>query len=60
MDDVQKEATPVNLQVKLTGKYAEAFALFKDRPEVGESRKNTVAMQEIVRTLPEWIVVNRT
>lgn len=44
----------INLQVKLTGDYAKAFELFKNRPEVGVTRKNTVAVQELIRTTPEW------
>lgn len=44
----------VNLQVKLSGKYAEAFELFKNRPIMGGSKKNTLAMKEIIRTLPEF------
>ena len=49
----------INLQVKLSGKHAEAFERFKDRPVVGETRKNTVAVQRMIETLPEWDAVTK-
>ena len=49
----------INVQVKLTGLFAQAFEKFKDRPCVGESRKNTVAVQEMIRTTPEWKELSR-
>jgi len=49
----------INLQVKLTGQYAEAFEMVKDRPELGGSRQNTLAIKEIIRSLPEWKKVQK-
>ena len=49
----------VNLQVKLSGKYADAFRLFKERPKMQGKTTNTVTIMEIIQTLPEWKVVNK-
>lgn len=50
--------TIINLQVKLTGKYADAFLEVKRRPAMDGMDTNTAAMLEIIRSLPEWKIVN--
>lgn len=47
----------INLQVKLTGTYAETFNRFKKNHPM-DGRDNIVAMMAMLRTLPEWKEVN--
>lgn len=47
----------INIQVCLQGAHAEAFEKFKDRPIVGSTRKNTVALMRLIETTPEWEAV---